>query len=125
MTREQTGAIAAPAAWAEDLVPIGDADWSYARARHLLDRAGFGGTPDDIARLAGMTPEAAVRFLVDYQSIDNSHLKPFEHSGVYAPPLPPFPPTRPAATTLAAETGSAMGVAVKPSGPRKLQPVAN
>ena len=112
MTREQTGAIAAPAAWAEDLAPISDADWSYARARHLLDRAGFGGTPDDIAQLARMTPEAAVRSLVDYRSLDNSRLPPFEHSGVYDPTLTPFPATRPAATTLAAETGMAMGVAV-------------
>ena len=115
----------APSGWVEDLTPISDADWNYARARHLLDRAGFGGTPDDIERLARMTPEAAVRSLVDYQSIDITHLKAFEHSGVYDPTLTPFPPTRPAATTLAAETGSAMGVAVKPSGPRKLQPVAN
>ena len=125
MTREQTGAIAAPAAWAEDLAPIGDADWSYARARHLLDRAGFGGTPDDIARLARMTPDAAVRSLVDYRSLDNSGLRPFEHSGVFDSTLTAFPATRPAATTLAAETGMAMGVAVKPSGTRKLQPVAN
>jgi uncharacterized protein (DUF1800 family) len=72
-----------------------------------------------------MTPEAAVRSLVDYQSIDNSHLAPFEHSGVYDPTLTPFPPTRPAATRLAAETGAAMGVAARPSGSRRLQPVAN
>jgi uncharacterized protein (DUF1800 family) len=115
----------APSAWVEDLAPISDADWNYARARHLLDRAGFGGTPDDVARLARMTPEAAVHSLVDYQSIENGQLKPFEHSGVYDPTLTPFPPTRPAATTLAAETGASMGVAVKPSGTRKLQPVAN
>ena len=115
----------APAGGAEDLAPISDADWNYARARHLLDRAGFGGTPDDIARLARMTPEAAVRSLVDYQSIDNGHLTPFQHSGVYDPTLNPFPPTRPAATTLAAQTGEAMGIMVKPAGTRKLQPVAD
>ena len=114
-----------PDAWLEDLAPIGAADWNYARARHLLDRAGFGGTPDDIARLARMTPEAAVLSLVDYQAIENGRLTPFEHSGVYDPTLNPFPPTRPAATRLAAETGAAMGIAVKPSGARKLQPVAN
>jgi uncharacterized protein (DUF1800 family) len=127
MARAETEAVAtgAPAAWAEDLAPIGDADWNYARARHLLDRAGFGGTPDDIARLARTTPEAAVRSLVDYHSIDQGRLNPFEHSGVYDPTLTPFPPTRPAATALAAETGMAMGVAVKPSGTRKLQPVAD
>jgi uncharacterized protein (DUF1800 family) len=112
-------------AWAEDLAPIGPDDWNYARARHLLDRAGFGGPPEEVARLARMTPAAAVQSLVDYQAIDNSHLKPFEHSGVYDPTLTPFPPTRPAATRLAAATGAAMGVAAKPAGPRKLQPVAN
>ena len=114
-----------PDAWLEDMAPIGAADWNYARARHLLDRAGFGGTPDDIARLARMTPEAAVLSLVDYQGIENGQLTPFEHSGIYDPTLNPFPPTRPAATRLAAETGAAMGIAVKPSGARKLQPVAN
>ena len=112
-------------AWAEDLAPIGAGDWNYQRARHLLDRAGFGGTPQDVERLARMSPEAAVSSLDDYREIDNGHLKPFEHSGVYDPSLTPFPPTRPAATRLAAETGAAMGVAVKPSGPRKLQPVAD
>jgi uncharacterized protein (DUF1800 family) len=126
MTGTAMGAGAAPAdAWAEDLAPIGNADWTYDRARHLLDRAGFGGTPDDIARLARMIPEAAVRSLVDYQAIENGGLRPFEHSGVYDPTLNPFPPTRPAATRLAAETGAAMGVAVKPAGTRKLQPVAD
>ncbi|MBV9756295.1 MAG: DUF1800 domain-containing protein [Alphaproteobacteria bacterium] len=115
----------APASWVEDLASIGDTDWSYARARHLLDRAGFGGAPEEIAKLASMTPAAAVASLVDYRDIDNSHLPPFEHSGVYDPTLNPFPPTRPAATRLAEETGHAMGVAVKPGGTRRLQPVAN
>ena len=42
MPRQETEAVAtgAPAAWVEDLAPIGGADWNYARARHLLDRAG-------------------------------------------------------------------------------------
>ncbi|MBV8703941.1 MAG: DUF1800 domain-containing protein [Acetobacteraceae bacterium] len=113
------------ASWAEDLAPIGEADWSHDRARHLLDRAGFGGTPEEVARLARMTPQAAVASLVDYQEIGTDRLKPFEHSGVYDPTLTPFPPTRPAATRLAAETGEAMGVCVKPSGSRRLQPVAD
>jgi uncharacterized protein (DUF1800 family) len=112
-------------AWVEDLAPIGAGDWTYERARHLLDRAGFGGTPEDVERLARMSPEAAVAWFIDYQQIDNGHLRPFEHSGVYDPTLTPFPPTRPAATNLAARTGAAMGVEVKPAGPRKLQPVAD
>ena len=32
-------ADAAPTGWAEDLSPIGPADWTYERARHLLGDA--------------------------------------------------------------------------------------
>lgn len=42
------------------LVPLANADWSYARAAHLLNRAGFGGTPAEIARLTELGPEKAV-----------------------------------------------------------------
>jgi hypothetical protein len=111
--------------WEQDLSPIGPSDWTPERARHLLDRAGFGGPPEEVARLAAMTPEAAVARFIDFKTIDDSHLPPFEHSGIYDPSLTPFPPTRPAATRLAAETGAAMGVAAKPAGPRRLQPVAD
>ena len=37
---------AGPAAWQNDLQPIAPADWNYDFAAHLLERAGFGGTPD-------------------------------------------------------------------------------
>ena len=37
--------------WQEDLSPIGASDWTPQRARHLLDRAGFGGPPEEVARL--------------------------------------------------------------------------
>jgi hypothetical protein len=111
--------------WEQDLSPIRQSDWTRERARHLLDRAGFGGPPEEVARLAAMSPEAAVAWFVDFKSIDDSNLPQFEHSGIYDPSLTPFPPTRPAATRLAAEQGAAMGVAVKPSGPRRLQPVAD
>ena len=30
-----------PASWANDLAPIAASDWSYDRAAHLIDRAGF------------------------------------------------------------------------------------
>jgi hypothetical protein len=111
--------------WEEDLSPIRTSDWTPERARHLLDRAGFGGPPEEVARLATMPPEDAVAWFIDFKTIDNSNLPPFEHSGIYDPTLTPFPPTRPAATRLAEETGSAMGVDVKPVGPRRLQPVAD
>ena len=112
-------------AWVEDLSPIGPADWSYQRAQHLLERAGFGGIPEEVERLARMTPEEAVRWLVEYRSGENRQLKPFEPSGIYDPTLKAFPESRPAATRTAANTGEAMGVAVKPSGDRKLQPVVD
>jgi hypothetical protein len=112
-------------AWEEDLSPIAASDWTPERARHLLNRAGFGGPPDEVQRLAAMPPEKAVAWFIDFKTIDNSHLPPFEHSGIYDPTLTPFPPTRPAATRLAEQTGSAMGVDAKPAGPRRLQPVAD
>jgi hypothetical protein len=72
-----------------------------------------------------MAPEKAVASFIDFRAIDNSHLAPFDHSGIYDRTLTPFPPTRPAATRLAQDTGSAMGVDAKPTGPRRLQPVAD
>ena len=48
-----------------------------------------------------MAPEKAVASFIDFRAIDNSHLAPFDHSGIYDPTLTPFPPTRPAATRLA------------------------
>jgi hypothetical protein len=111
--------------WEQDLSSIGPLDWTPERARHLLDRAGFGGPPKEVARLAAMPPEAAVAWFIDFKAIDDSNLPQFEHSGIYDPSLTPFPPTRPAATRLAAERGAAMGVAAKPAGPRRLQPVAD
>ncbi len=74
---------AAPAGWANDLSPITAKDWNFARAAHLLERAAFGGTPEEIAKLARMTPADAVNCLVDYQKIDDRSLPAFEHSGIY------------------------------------------
>jgi uncharacterized protein (DUF1800 family) len=116
---------AGPAQWVDDLSVIAGADWNLARAAHLLERAGFGGTPEDIARLAAMTPEQAVSSLLDYQAIPNDHLAPFAPSGVWDPSLRNFPVSRPAATQLAERTGEAMGVRAKPSGERRLQPVVD
>lgn len=119
--------LAATAAqqWQGHLTPISAADWNAERAAHLLERAGFGGTPDDIREFTTLSPELAVNRLVNYHSIDNSELPAFDHSGIHDPGLEPFPPSRPATTTLARETGSALGVNVKPSGNRRLQPVVN
>jgi Protein of unknown function (DUF1800) len=114
-----------PARWADDLTPIGGSDWSYDYAAHLLERAGFGGTPEEVARLAAMTPVEAVAHLVDYKAIPNDHLEPFDPSGVWDPGLRDFPPSRVAATRRAERTGAALGVQVKPEGERRLQPVVD
>ena len=114
-----------PASWVNDLAPIAASDWSYDRAAHLIDRAGFGATPEEIARLAAMTPEQAVASLLDYGAVPNDHLAPFDPSGVWDPSLRNFPPSRPAATERAEKTGESLGVRVKPAGERRLQPVVD
>ncbi len=112
------------ASWQDDLSPIAVSDWNYERAAHLLERAGFGGTPEQIEALAALSPAAAVQGLVYFEA-DNSQLQPFQHSGIHDPGLEPFPPSRPATTNLAKQTGEALGVKVKPEGNRRLQPVVN
>lgn len=52
------------------LKAIARTQWDYAKARHLLFRAGFGGTPEEVQRLVDMGPYKAVDFLVEY------HLQP-------------------------------------------------
>ncbi len=119
------GQTAGPVAWQNDLTPIGPADWSYDFAAHLLERAGFGGTPEEIQALAKMPPARAIARLVRFEGADSSTLPPFDHSGVHDPGLEPFPPTRPAVTDLAKEKGEALGIKVKPSGNRRLQPIVD
>jgi hypothetical protein len=77
---------AAPPSWVGDFSPIGATDWNYDRAAHLLERAGFRGTPEEIQALAAMTPEQAVRRLVRYQEVQDVNLPPFRETGIY--PLP-------------------------------------
>jgi uncharacterized protein (DUF1800 family) len=48
------------------LSPIDRAAWTADHARHLLWRAGFGGTPKQIAFLASMPPEDAVSAFLDF-----------------------------------------------------------
>jgi len=113
------------ATWQNDLTPIGPADWNYDFAAHLLERAGFGGTPDEIASLAKLTPAQAVGRLVRFEGTDASNLPPFDHSGVHDPGLEPFPPSRPAVTDMAKEKGEALGIKVKAGGNRRLQPIVD
>jgi uncharacterized protein (DUF1800 family) len=112
--------------WTGDLSAISASDWTPDRARHLIERAGFGATPDEVARLAAMTPERAVGSLVDYDAIDASALGSFEESGIWDPGMDPFPPSRAEAVRLARERGELLGEKVLPPGTqRRLQPVVD
>ena len=108
-----------------DFGPIDAQDWNAAKARHLLERAGFGGTPSEVAALAALTPEAAVRRLVYFEGVAETKLPDFEPSGIFDEGLAPFPPSRPATTDLARQQGGALGIQAKPTGNRPLQPVVN
>jgi uncharacterized protein (DUF1800 family) len=116
---------AGPASWIDDLSPIAAADWSYDRAAHLIERAGFGATPEEVARMAAMMPQQVVDALVDYESIA-SDLKPFDESGIWDPGMDPFPPSRAEAVRRAQAHGEALGVKVLPPGSqRRLQGVVD
>ena len=125
LSSASTAQLAGLASWQDDLAPITNSDWNYETAAHLLERAGFGGTPAQIEALAVLSPKAAVNSLVNFDSANNRHLQAFKHSGIHDAGLEPFPPSRPATTELAKETGEALGVRVKPEGNRRLQPVVN
>jgi uncharacterized protein (DUF1800 family) len=49
------------------LKPLSPDAWDYAKARHLLVRAGFGGTPQEVEKLCAMGLYKAVDYLVDFQ----------------------------------------------------------
>ena len=49
--------------------PFPTEKWNFTTAAHLLNRAGFGGTPDEIEKLAQLGPDEAVSYLVDYDKI--------------------------------------------------------
>ena len=98
----QTSGIAP---WQNDLTPIGPADWNYDSAAHLLERAGFGGTPEEVQALANLTPAQAVARMVHFEGVVSGNLPAFDESGIHDPGLEPFPPTRPALTDLAKKNG--------------------
>jgi hypothetical protein len=120
------GRTVAPASWVGDLAPISPSEWNYERAAHLLERAGFGGTPEDIERLVQMGPAEAVRHLVYYQQVNNITFPPFDPSGIFpsedfVPPMDVGEPIR-----QAARTGEALGITVeRKPGTTWLQPVVD
>ena len=58
------------------LKPLSEKDWNYSTAAHLLNRAGFGGTPEEIKSLADLGPDKAVASLLDYESIPDPTTDP-------------------------------------------------
>ena len=112
--------------WQNDLTPIGAADWNYDFAAHLLERAGFGGTPEEIHALAKLTPGAGRRSPGPLRR--NRHQPSACLRRIPASTIPDsnrFPPSRPAVTDLAKEKGEALGIKVKPAGNRRLQPIVD
>ena len=69
---------------------IAPVDWTCARVAHLIERAGFGATPEQIAEVAALTPQQAVDRLVDYDTIENSAHGPFDESGIWDSGMNPF-----------------------------------
>jgi uncharacterized protein (DUF1800 family) len=51
------------------LRPLARSKWNFTTAAHLLNRAGFGGTPAEIEQLAALGLDGAVDRLVDYEKI--------------------------------------------------------
>lgn len=58
------------------LKPIDKGKWDYSAAAHLLNRAGFGGTPEDIQKLADLGLEKAVLYLINYSQIPDTTENP-------------------------------------------------
>jgi uncharacterized protein (DUF1800 family) len=58
------------------LTPLASNKWNFSSAAHLLNRAGFGGTPAQIDRLASLGLEGAVASLVGYEKIPDNTPNP-------------------------------------------------
>ena len=56
----------APDAWQDNLTPLPASSWNQDTAAHLLERAGFGGTPEQIQALFELGVRDAVEQLVHF-----------------------------------------------------------
>lgn len=56
--------------------------WDGAKAAHLLGRAGFGATPEEISRLAGMRFEDALDEIVEYERVPDEPFPAVDFSAV-------------------------------------------
>ncbi len=85
-------AAAASPALAQDiaeasLTPLAGKFWTREAAAHLLRRAGFGGTPEEVQRLYEMGMDAAVDSLVDYERINWETPPPMIDPVLLEPPM--------------------------------------
>ena len=55
---------------AKSLKQLNPKEFDYWQAQHLLNRAGFGGTPSQVRALANMGLNKAVDYIVDYEQVD-------------------------------------------------------
>ncbi|HEU6449744.1 MAG TPA: DUF1800 domain-containing protein [Verrucomicrobiae bacterium] len=58
------------------LKPLSKERWNFEMAAHLLNRAGFGGPPWEIQKLADLGPDDAVSSLLDYEKIPDTTADP-------------------------------------------------
>jgi len=58
------------------LEPVSASKWNFTTAAHLLNRAGFGGTPRQIEELVALGPEKAVSRFVDFENIADETAAP-------------------------------------------------
>jgi uncharacterized protein (DUF1800 family) len=70
------------------LRPLKRQDFDFWAAQHLLARAGFGGTPDQVLALSQMGLDDAVDFIVDYQSLPEPTVKAEFQSDIMRPATP-------------------------------------
>ena len=89
------------------LEPLPAAQWDYAKARHLLARAGFGGTPQEVERLHKMGLYKAVDYLVEYAFLPAPNL-----------PFDGLPPERPEPIAAFAGKARIPGAAARVQGRR-------
>lgn len=115
------------AADVDSLEPVAASEWSYDHAAHLLERAGFGDTPEVVSRFAQMTPEAAVDLIVNYEQLADD-LPDFQHSGIWDEAMLPDVDLHlrfDDVMAKAAEVGEVYGEVVADEGPRQLQDITD
>jgi uncharacterized protein (DUF1800 family) len=73
---------------AAPLKPLPPKSFGFAEARHLLNRAGFGGTPAQVEAVRAMGLDAAVDYIVDYDDRpEPTEATPFD-ADIMGPPTP-------------------------------------